>query len=525
MNLLTDRWLPIVRKSGKQEKIRISEIVDNYEKDPVIDIEAPRPDFRNSIYQLIIGIIQVAVTPKDDDWMKYWENPYSESELMKAFLNYENCFIIDNPEGPAFMQDYDYAAFKDAKVENVSSLLIEAPGTNTIKENKDHFIKRGVVKNMSPYWATIALYTLQTFAPSGGSGHRVGLRGGGPLTTIVLLDESEKKSTFWQKIWLNILTESKVENLSGNREKNKISDIFPWMAPTKTSSNGELTIPNNCNPLQMYFGMPRRIRLEYFDGKKNCDIDGEESLISVNKYKTIPRGINYGGMWMHPLNAYSIDPKKPEEEPLSIKAQPGGVCYRHWLGLNIKTEKNIPSCVVSDLEDNEDKNKIINEFGSLIWVAGFDMDNMKARCWYESTMPVFPLKSIEYREQLSVLSESMILGAVDCLKSLKSCIKQAWFDRPKDAKGDISFLDSEFWNNTEKLFYKYLKELLEDPFDEDNISKIFSQWSICLKKESNILFEKWCLSSSPEGIDYKRVISAKNELGKYLNRSCKVLKK
>ena len=52
----------------------------------------------------------------------------------------------------------------------ISSLLIEAPGENTVKNNQAHFIKSGMVEQVDAYWAAVALYTLQTFAPSGGQG-------------------------------------------------------------------------------------------------------------------------------------------------------------------------------------------------------------------------------------------------------------------------------------------------------------------------------------------------------------------
>ncbi|MGG2362666.1 type I-E CRISPR-associated protein Cse1/CasA, partial [Salmonella enterica] len=64
-------------------------------------------------------------------------------------------------------------------------LLIESPGANTLKKNLDHFVRRGRVEVLAPAAAAMALFTLQTFAPSGGAGHRTSLRGGGPLTTLV----------------------------------------------------------------------------------------------------------------------------------------------------------------------------------------------------------------------------------------------------------------------------------------------------------------------------------------------------
>lgn len=170
-NLLIDPWLPIVRKDGSREIIALCNIIEGYVTNPVIDIEVPRPDLRNGIFQLLIGVLQVMAMPEDEEeWEELWEEPYDENDLKKKFLKYEDCFVIDNIQGPAFMQDYDWDELSGAKVVAVSSLLIDAPGVNTIEGNKDHFVKRREGGIMSPYWAAVALYTLQSFAPAGGQG-------------------------------------------------------------------------------------------------------------------------------------------------------------------------------------------------------------------------------------------------------------------------------------------------------------------------------------------------------------------
>jgi CRISPR system Cascade subunit CasA len=63
MNLIKDPWLPIARQNGTREKISIRQQLDEYHKNPVTELEAPRPDFRNALYQLLIGIVQVAAAP------------------------------------------------------------------------------------------------------------------------------------------------------------------------------------------------------------------------------------------------------------------------------------------------------------------------------------------------------------------------------------------------------------------------------------------------------------------------------
>ena len=254
MNLIKDPWLPIVREDGVQEKIAIHQLLDNYKINPVMELEAPRPDFKNALYQLLIGIVQVSAMPaKERNWKKLFNEPYSSKEFSERVLEFENCFEIDS-EGSAFMQDFD---LKEAEEKPISTLFIEAPGANTIKNNQAHFIKSNMVESINAYWASIALYTLQTFAPSGGAGHRVGLRGGGPLTTMLL---PYGEATLWEKLWCNIISEENVSTISGDISLTANFDIFPWMKPTKLSSTkGSELFSGEVHPFYHFFGLFREV--------------------------------------------------------------------------------------------------------------------------------------------------------------------------------------------------------------------------------------------------------------------------
>jgi len=517
MNLIKDVWLPITRKDGTNYKIAFWQLLDNYEDNPIVELWAPRPDFRNALYQLLIGIIQVAAMPSDEDvWAELWEQPYLSDVFKEKILKYEHCFEIDSA-GPAFMQDFDLS---EGEEKPVSTLLIEAPGDKTIRDNSDHFIKRDTVNKINPYWSAIALYTLQTFAPSGGAGHRVGLRGGGPLTTMLLPTNG---GTLWEKIWINVLCSDDIDGLPGNIQHTNDSDIFPWMKETKESNKkGTDLLPSECNPLHAFFGMPRRIRLKFSNTNGSCDLTGETSEMLVTTYITKNYGNNYNGPWLHPLNAYSFNPKKPEEIPLPIKAQPGGVYYRHWLGLVLKSEVVFPAKVVQLLQSSEERKNIVRKKGFILWAAGFDMDNMKARCWYESTMPVFAIEKSKL-DYLSVFINSFINNAQKSAIYLKSGVKAAWFNSPKEVKGDISFLETSFWQNTEKEFYEILKESIDNIESPSEMNLIVERWKKVLNEETLRLFDTWALAQQEDGLDMKRVIKARNELERGIYKITKSL--
>jgi CRISPR system Cascade subunit CasA len=180
----------------------------------------------------------------------------------------------------------------------VDKLLIDAPGAKTLKDNKDHFVKRGYVTRLCLCCAASALFTLQTNAPGGGQGNRMGIRGGGPLTTLIL-----GKETLWKTLWLNVLEKLLFLSRSGNPANNKDTDRFPWLAPTHTSEKGEITAPEHIHPDQNFWAMPRRIRLTFSDLPKSsvCDLCSSTSSRMVQNFIAKNLGVNYKGAFHHPL--------------------------------------------------------------------------------------------------------------------------------------------------------------------------------------------------------------------------------
>ena len=516
-NLLSDPWLPVKLANGSTNKVHLYAITNP----EVIDIVAPRADFRGAIYQLLTGLLQTAFAPDDlKTWRHYWNSPPATATLQEAFEPYLTAFDVDSPIGePAFMQDLTLDAGEDKEV---VALFIDAPGGKTLRDNQDHFVKRGRIGRLSPVSATLALFTLQINAPSGGVGHRVSVRGGGPLTTLILPPEGGDEDTLWKRLWLNVLTREELAELPGDRQDASPERIFPWLAPTRTSEKKGMEIyPEQAHPLQVYWSMPRRIRLHFSDEEGQCDLTGESSTGLVTGFHTKNYGINYAGHWQHPLTPYVFEGDK---EPLSIKAQPGGLGYRHWLGLAVTAQQGkltrSPALVVRRYENRQRRIDEL-DFEPRLWAFGYDMDNMKARCWYEAEMPLFNLEQ-EQREDIVEQAKKMIEAASDARKTLKSALKSAWFDRPKEAKGDLSFIDANFWSATEPGFYAGLRELIAAADDDDAISKILQRWANTLKQQARELFDQYALSSLNEDGDLKRVVKArdgKGGLNHYLNGS------
>jgi len=514
-NLLTERWLPVLRAKSGKENIAPWEITGSYTDNPVVALNPPRPDFNGgALVQFLIGLLQTAYAPKDRwEWEdRLFGQPPAPEELKDAFLRYREAFDLDG-EGPRFMQDLDPLAGQ--KPLPITALLIDTAGSET------HFIKNLPRQGVSPALAAMALYALQTNAPSGGAGHRTSLRGGGPLTTLVVCApvESDRPATLWQTLWLNILEASHFKS-----PKNQPEDIFPWLGPIRTSEKDSKTLvttTEHASPLQMFWGMPRRIRLDFENVESGeCGLCGESSEILVRQYRTKNYGTNYGGVWEHTLSPHT---REAGGEVLPMHPR-GSINYRHWLGLvqenRDKKIQRVPAKTVLRFRDQRLYRK---GFRFRLWAFGYDMDNMKPRCWYESTMPLYHFDDSGKRERFEGTVKSMIDAAGLFLGNLRSCLKDAWFN-PEDARrtgADTSFLDAAFWSDSENEFYRLLERLHPDPANLSARKQVLLDWHGVLNDYTLKTFDRYANTSQIAEQNPRRIAEARLRLERYVKKEIK----
>ncbi|MDC8804539.1 type I-E CRISPR-associated protein Cse1/CasA [Halomonas pacifica] len=527
VNLLNNPWLPFRTKDGAIDYRPPTAVADP----EIVDLALPRADFQGAAYQILIGLLQTALPPQDHgDWLDRFIEPPSVEELEAALVPFAAAFELDGG-GPRFMQDLD--PLDDVKEATVSGLLIDAPGANGIKNNTDFFVKRGRVEVMCEDCAALALFTMQINAPAGGAGIRVGLRGGGPLTTLVLPESAE--ASLWSRLWLNVVT-SKALTRSGQSWQTPRVDndsLFPWMAPTRVSDKkGTEVLPEDMHPLHPFWSMPRRFRLLFDDEPCRCDVCGREAGRIVRHIRAKKQGANYDGPWLHPLTPYRRDPKKPSEPPLSTKGQPGGLGYQHWSNLVLNdadASGALPALVVQDYVSQkvravDEERRVGEEIDALLkharlWAFGYDMDNMKPRGWYGVEMPLVAVSPMQ-QEQLRAWVQRFTDLARQVAWMVRTQIKNAWFDRPGEAKGDMGHIDMAFYDATRGAFFYALHAFQQTLAATDEAprlpSEVAKRWYHTLRREGMTLFEEQALSGALEAVDLQRATAARRQLQSFL---------
>jgi CRISPR system Cascade subunit CasA len=547
-NLIDEEWIPVKRRDGTETRITPWQVTDGFAENPIVSLNAPRPDFNGALIQFLIGLVQTTFAPANRiEWKHKLRTPPSTDQLKTAFMTVHNAFELGG-DGPRFMQDHE--DFKQTS-KPIDWLLIGAATKNTIAENIDHFIKRSMVSNMCPSCCTMALLTMQTNAPGGGQGYRTSLRGGGPLTTLIIGDKNF--DTLWHTMWLNVL-ESKIFLTFCNSKRSSDSNKFPWLAKTKTSVTEQ-----DIHPAQYFWAMPRRIRLGLEKSESGlCDVCALPSNSLITACKEVNKGTEYRSPMKHPLSPFDTRIKKNQKEEAArnkaLLTQSGGVSYRHWLGI-----------VVNDTDGRIEPARIVHEFIERqqsdwqfrLWAFGYDFvpGQSKARCWYDSKIPLITVEHehiSDYENKIATLikAANIICG------NLKIAIKKVLHGIPEyDAitrqikwkYQDIKRLDADdemarervltsvrtisaftaieasFWQTTEAFFYSVLLNLSHCIRDNKGGSEFFEQWQHALCTEALKQFDSYILSAPIEDMKIKHVALAQKELNNF-NRGTRVRK-
>ena len=512
LNLLQDKWIPALCRSKDERLIAPWEVTH----DSLVHVSGVRPDFQGSYAFFLIGLFQTIMPPDNKhEWIELFRETPTEDELQKKFAEYHPYFNVFSGE-KRFLQDL---SIQYNTPERIGRLLLEAPSQNVDEANSDgasqreNFFQQGTISRLCPICAAAALLTLQIQAPSGGGrGYLSGLRGHGPLTTII------RGRTLWETIWLNVLPSDEFSRF-GNTDLNSSHEkIFPWLDNLSDSSAKEIT-PQDVSPYQMFWAMPRRVYLNTVDEEGICDLCGIVSPSVIDSFATKNGGISYRGGWKHTLSPHII---KKDGIPKSLSVERDGVSYKNWLGVvqafADKRGQNEPALVISEFTLS--RRRVLGlRLGDRtpIWAFGYYMIPMKKqpRCYHDSVIPVSDVP-----DELKGNLDSFISQWIQCsdylLYSLGQCIKQAWYASPKNHSGDISGLSTRFWKETEEYFYESMREVIECG-KIDDMTFINCSWLNKMRNTCFRLFDEYVAydqnaSDQADPFDPKRLVQARKSL-------------
>ena len=440
LNLISDPWIPVLRRSGR-DVISPDQIAEA----DVLRPDWPRPDLNLACYELLVGLVYLAHPPKGIDDRASLPDAAMLRAAM-APLAPAFCLLGD---GPRFLQDQEPLEGKGSSPE---MLFIDSAGDNTVKNNADLMVRRGRYESLPLPLAAMALYTLQAFAPAGGSGHRTSMRGGGPMVTLVKpTDEG-----LWPLVWANVPRGESigVDDL----------DALPWMRPTETSEpvdkKPRITVPRSYSASrtdpEVFFGQPRRLRLVAQDD-------------TVTHVIQKPWGTNYEG-WQHPLTPYY----RKGTELLPCHPRPGTFSYRNWRGVILQSEVGLrPATLEQYLRSIEGPRC------SLI-VAGWAMNKMKPLDFLWSEQPVFPLS--EEQEDQAV---NAVEAAEQASFALAACVR--------DGVGDSdSALKSAAGQRAREVFFADTQGPFEQVLESISAGKPFvaEEWIGVMRAAALPIFDK-----------------------------------
>ncbi|QLA20887.1 type I-E CRISPR-associated protein Cse1/CasA [Desulfolutivibrio sulfoxidireducens] len=498
LNLLTDPWIPVRRASGRRESISPCQITSNPD-DPVLAVSHDRPDLAAGLTEFLVSLYQVCLPPRDERaWDSWRDSPPTPHALAQALAPYADVFILDG-DGPRFLQDLTVADDPKVKEKPVDALFIDYPGEDADTSGADFFRRITGPMRLCPACAAAALFVLQAWSPAGGQGNRTSLRGGGPLSTIVL------GPTLWDTVWRNILPAPLVDTLPGDPAKPREA-VFPWLAPARTSGkDGRDTTASDIHPRQTLYGMPRRVRLLFSTGPAiPCSACGAQSATWIERILAKNYGVNYTGVFDHPLTPYRQESGK---EPYTVKASPIVTRYRNWIGLTFgaTSEKGFvqrPALAVRHFLDARAAYEIDEGIeADRLWAFGFDMDKAKAKAWIEATAPVFVVPEEHRQAYADKVRQATDAAGLVCA-NLNKAVRKALADKGRTIKSDAAFpaaVEEAFYRSTEAIFYKWLLALAatvgqEPPSVKDRERFLRDLCSVTYK-----IFERYLKSASLDG--------------------------
>lgn len=504
-------WIPVALSNGQRAFVRPCDISEPYEGQTILRIATGRADCDISLTEFLIGLLAVTMAPPGPiAWKKRYRTPPTRDELSAAFAPLEPALHLDG-DGPRFFQDLEPL---ERDVWQVEELLIDTTA--------EHFVKPGLTKILSRAGAAIALLTMQTCAPEGGRGHLTSIRGGGPVSTLVVPGSGDgTEISLWQLLWANVPTGYEAAASEYKR-------VFPWLSPTRRYDEQKSTTPEDVHISQAFFGLPRRIRLIFEDNTAGeiCDLTGQRDEIIVKTFAMRPGGTKYVG-WgrTHPLSPYKKKKATdPEFYPTHISSSRIG--YRGWIGLVVSDAAglNVPALAVDQFRQRSANLESHEREQSRLLTSAYVMKQNKPLDFGEALMPLIVTGHPESDRCVADFARGFVQAAELIANHLTNCAKRGLYGEKTKADRDSTPLDAvrqSFWGDTEQGFYRELRaaahQLAEAPDTlidraDDLRREAGARWLGVLRETGLRIFDAIVTIDDAESERIKDVIEARKSL-------------
>jgi CRISPR system Cascade subunit CasA len=476
MNLLCDPWIPVRRADGSRDLISPADLTSN-----VVSVCSQRPDLEGGIYEFLIALFQTAMAPEtEEDWLIYLEDPPSKETIQKALEPFISYFCMSG-DGIRFQQDSSLKCNSEKESLAIESLFLNSPGKETLMASKDWFVKRNVVPALCLPCVSAALVTSQTYSAQGGQGHYVGLRGGGPLTTIISGD------TLWQTTWFNI----QIKGQYALEARETLEEVFPWSVPRTSDATFKFSI--DLPALHVFWSMPRRIWLaEPVEG--TCSLCQQSGAV-VTQYHRASQGIHYDSSgFRHPLTPYY----KSKKHSLPVHANIQNVMqYHNWLSYLLPKKDREPALVVQQFRKRQDLITPAPGEGLAITkqmqlkIFGFETDRTKIKGWVDVTTPLYPCYNKDIQEAFDNDICCIAEGTRDAQLKLAEHIqvKRKAKSKPLYSAENAKY---EFLRRTENSFFQCVQNLYRArrDNDEETCKKLRTDWGASVMRQALEIFDK-----------------------------------
>ena len=320
MNLLKDNWIPVRQDNEDVRLITFQRLLCQDEK---WQLCLNRDDMELAALQLLVCLVQVIFMPQNKrELLERWQNPFTEEEYENGIQPFLDWFDLLHPKYP-FMQ---IRGVKAVKLTPIQKLFVGLPeGNNHAFFNQPDEHRQASLAN-----AAILLFNQAMNSPSFGGGFKGSLRGGAPVTTLIM-DEHLR-----QTIWCNVLSKEFAAPLFPKIE----NDVPVWVSPIKQK---EEMLTASLGFIRGLFWQPAHVELI-------CDQDG--FAVGFNKEK-FPFTIKDELMvrWPHPhgVKKWAIKKGTREEKFLSFTTEAPAWASLSTLLIEKEGEKtgNSPAPVLS----------------------------------------------------------------------------------------------------------------------------------------------------------------------------------